>query len=124
PAGATHLVVVADPSNAISESKEDNNSASIPLSDIAMLSATTEDSQSVTFQYEIANASLNQPFQIRIYRSKRNQFDPNNDIPATDTITITPEQLDLEGKTATELGTHLMKVPAPLPLDLTPNYPY
>ena len=58
-----------------------------PSLDIEMLSATTEDSQSVTFEYEITGEGIDQ-FQVGIYRSADDQFDPA-DVPMVDLFTIT-----------------------------------
>ena len=44
------------------------------LPDIAMISATTTDSKSVTFDYSIANSDVTQPIHFEVYRSATAQF--------------------------------------------------
>src|SRR5207253_4357036 len=67
-----YLLVVADPSNAIAESDEDNNSKFIllPKSDIEVLSVKTDDSQSITVDYRINDAAIGQPIRFNVYASQ------------------------------------------------------
>ncbi len=62
------LLVVADPNNAIVEDDQDpfneDNTASIRRPDIVMLTATTADSQSITFTYEIRESDIAHPSRI------------------------------------------------------------
>ncbi len=65
-----------------------NTSFVQPTPDIVMLSATTEDSQSVTFEYEITGEGID-PFEVAIFRSEDDKFDPIEDPPVGVPFTIT-----------------------------------
>ena len=59
------------------EGLETRSLLSAALPDIAMVSATTSDSTSVTFDYDIQGAAVNQPIQFEIYRSATSQPGPD-----------------------------------------------
>ncbi len=80
--------------------------------DIEMLSATTEDSQSVTFQYAVTGSDIQQSFNVGIYRSADQTCDTG------DTLLKTQEIVPPDGS----VGIHLMQVSATLPID--PSHPY
>lgn len=90
PPGATHLLLITDPDDFIHESNEDNNSLALPieLPDIAILSATTEDSHSVTYTAEITGRAIDQPFQVSIYRSSDDQLDDGDVLLGSQTISV------------------------------------
>lgn len=80
-----------------------------------MISATTVDSQSVTYTYEIENSSLDTPLDIAFYRSAKNHFDPTHDIKIGDQILT---GADLGPGTHTETA----KLAGGLPID--PAHPF
>jgi hypothetical protein len=133
PPDAKYLLAVIDPDNTVAESDElngqmgANNVRSLRYHDIAMTSATTEDSKSVDFAYTLTGGALDQPFTVGVYRSpnpnfKLDQFDPQTDqvvgtfaIPATDD----------SGQASTSAGTHhitKLVVPSGLPPDTGHEY--
>ncbi|MBI1918651.1 MAG: hypothetical protein HYS12_28490 [Planctomycetes bacterium] len=83
-----YLLVVADPSNSITESNEDNNTASILLPDIAMQSAKLASGSSVQFTYDTTGNPG--PFQAGLYRSADVIFDASDILIDTQTITPSP----------------------------------
>jgi hypothetical protein len=113
PTGARYLLAVVDPDNLIDESEEGNNVSFVGLRDIVMQWATAENAQSVTFQYEIKDEDLSQPIVFTVYRSNS---DPSSAIAITSPITVTPDQLDLDGQPATARGVHRITVDASLPI--------
>ncbi len=59
-----------------------------PLSSISMVSATTVDSMSVTYTYQVQNAPDSGPLEIGVYRSPAPQFNPAQDqLIGTQTLT-------------------------------------
>jgi hypothetical protein len=90
-----------------------------------MISATTEDSQSVSYRYEISGADVEQSFVVGIYRSADNHCDTDDNLIATQ-VNVPPTDssptLDLDGAPAVAIGIHRLKVAAPLPID--PSHPF
>src|SRR4051794_24709330 len=62
------------------EGLEDRHLLAVALPDIAMISATTGDSRSVGFTYDIAPKDLGAPVRFDVYRSADDRFD-SSDIP-------------------------------------------
>lgn len=83
PAGTTHLLVRADDFAVIAESDEDNNVRSLELSNIRIVHAITDDSRQVRFDYEVTGAPAGQ-FEVKLYRSTRQNFTPETFDPAQD----------------------------------------
>ncbi len=81
-----------------------------PTGDIKMLSATTEDSQSVTFTYEIVGSGISQ-FEVGVYRSDDLVFEPNED-----------QEVGSAALNGVTPGTHTATIPASLRID--PSRPY
>lgn len=99
--------------------------AAVP--DIAMTSATTADSRSITFNYQIKNAPVTQPFQFGVYRSADPTFDAT-DIPV-DTMAVVPAgqpgaTLDQYGIAAASQGDHKITLDLPNGLPPDPQHPY
>jgi hypothetical protein len=97
------------------------------LPDIAMISATTSDSRSVTFDYNISGAAVTQPIQFTIERSAATQ--PGPDAQTVAGVVVNPTgkagiTLDQNGKPATAVGPHEITVAIPGGLPPTPARPY
>ena len=96
--------------------------------DIAMLSAMTTDSKSVTFDYSIANAPVGQPLDFAVYRSSTPQIGPDA-VQVADSVALPPGgqasgTLDASGQAATGEGTHALAVAIPGGLPPDPSHPY
>jgi hypothetical protein len=94
---------------------------------LVMDSATTRDSRSVTFEYDVQNADLGQSVTFGIYRSADNQFDASD--VAVGSVTVTPPgqgtpTRDDRGQPAGAVGHHQLTVPLPQGLPLNPEHPY
>jgi hypothetical protein len=86
-----------------------------------MLSATTQDSRSVTFSYDVPAAGAAGPLEFQVYRSPDGRLD-GGDVPVGGPVIVTPGQSDLEGAPATGPGVHRYRSDAALPID--PGRPY
>ncbi|MBX6314613.1 MAG: hypothetical protein IRY99_17120, partial [Isosphaeraceae bacterium] len=79
------------------------------LPDVALTSATTADSRSVTLAYDIRDAALAQPLEIGLYRSADDQFDAG-DLPIGSMIINPPDGAaatrDQDGQPAGSIGPH------------------
>jgi hypothetical protein len=100
---------------------------SAALPDIAMVSATTTDSKSVSFDYNIQGAAVNQPIQFEVYRSATSQ--PSTGAQAVAGVVVDPVgmggiTLDQNGNPATAQGAHEITVPVPGGLPPLPAEPY
>ena len=86
--------------------------------DIAMISATTGDSQSVTYTYQISNSPRSAPLDVAFYRAAAPQFDPSQ---ASQDIKLGDQVLT---GTDLNLGTHTetARLAGGLPID--PAHPY
>jgi hypothetical protein len=89
---------------------------------IVMDSATTADSRSVAVEYDILNAGLGQPVEFGVYRSADARFD-RSDVPVGST-TVTPQQLDDNGRPATTQGRHRLTIALPQGLPPNPEHPF
>jgi hypothetical protein len=89
--------------------------AASALPDIAMISATTPDSQSITFTFQVENASLNAPFDVAFYRAPASHFDLSADV-----------EIGAQMVSASDLSvgshTETAAIPGGLPID--PAHPY
>ncbi|MBY0458176.1 MAG: hypothetical protein K2V38_12610, partial [Gemmataceae bacterium] len=89
PAGATHLLVVADPDGSVTESNEANNIVAVqaPLPDIVML-ASSLTSDGIRFQYN----TVGDPgkFTVSVYHSSDYNLDPADVLLAEQTVTPFP----------------------------------
>jgi hypothetical protein len=98
---------------------------------IQMLSASTNDSQSVTITYQVNQPiDTEKPLQFGVYRSSDNQFDSGDALVDTETL-IPPGSssgqaatLDQNGQPATAVGTHTLTIPLPGGLPPFPSKPY
>jgi hypothetical protein len=95
--------------------------------EIVMDSATTVDSRSVTFEYDVRNADLGQAVVFGIYRSADDQFDPSD--VRVGSVTVTPPGQgttthDDNGQPAGTVGHHRLTVSLPQGLPLNPEHPY
>ena len=92
-----------------------------------MDSATTVDSRSVTFEYDVKNADLGQSVVFGIYRSADARFD-SSDVQVGSVTATAPGQgtptLDDNGQPATAIGHHQLTLPLPQGLPLNPEHPY
>jgi hypothetical protein len=73
-----------------------------PVSNISMVSATTVDSMSVTYTYQVQNAADPGPLEIGVYRAPTPQFNPAQDL-LIGTQNLTPSELTV--------GTHTIQDP-------------
>jgi hypothetical protein len=97
------------------------------LPDIALVSATTSDSRSVTFNYSITGAAVDQPIAFAVYRSATGQVDPG--APQVGSVVVNPPgpggpTLDTSGQPATAVGAHELTVALPGGLPPLPAEPY
>jgi hypothetical protein len=105
-------------------------SAAVPA--VAMLSATTTDSKSVSIAYEVNQASdATNPIEFGVYRSSNGEYSAGD--PLVGTFTVTPPggsagqadgTLDQSGKPAGALGSHQLVIPLPQGLAPAPEKPY
>ena len=94
-----------------------------PLPDVVMVSTSTKDSKSVTIDYRIDNAPVNQPIPIQIERSVDSQ--PHaSDIVVANLAIASSGQLDDNGQPATAVGKHQITLSIPSGLPPTPAMPY
>jgi hypothetical protein len=99
---------------------------------VAMLSASTTDSKSVTVEYQINQIpGATVPIQLGIYRSADNLFDSSDSL--VDTVTLarpgraaSPRAITLDesGQPTTVLGRHQLTIPLPSALPPYPEKPY
>jgi hypothetical protein len=92
-----------------------------------MVSATTADSRSVTFDYTVSNAPITQPIAFMVDRSATTQAGPGAQQIAS--VVVNPpgpggRTLDQNGNPATAVGTHEITVPLPGGLPPLPSQPY
>src|SRR5262249_48861488 len=76
---------------------------------IVMDSATTADSRSVTFEYDVKNANLGQSVVFGLYRSANDQFDPSDVEVGSVTVTAPGQGTatrDDNGQPAGAVGHH------------------
>ena len=99
------------------------------LPNIAMLSATTIDSQSVTVTYDVQNAPITQPIHIQVFRSASSTLDASS-VPVGPELVVSPSSattsatLDAAGQPAESLGRHQVTLTLPGGLPLNPRHPY
>jgi hypothetical protein len=138
------VIVVADPPSTgkpkgdiietnDTDSPKNNNVAAVMLPDVHMISATTQDSESVTFTYDVDHADLTLPFQVGVYRSRFPHdsipFDPRNIDPNNDeqigTLFALPA-VDSDGTSTSAMGEHTVSVDlsAAGGLSIDPAHPY
>jgi hypothetical protein len=103
--------------------------SSSTLPDVAMISAATADSKSITFVYDVKNADVTQPLQFGFYRSPDNAYHAGD--PQVGSVTIVPVgsaqigvTLDASGQPADAPGRHTITVGLPAGLPLNPMNPY
>ncbi len=107
------LLVVADPNNSINETNESNNFSVLVLPDIRIseTSATSVDSKSVNFEFQVVGAFVTE-FQVAVYRSRDMTLDAT-DIQIGNIVTVTvPNQV-----------TNPATIPM-LNLSIDPSHPY
>src|SRR5262249_9316735 len=109
------------------EDLEGRGLLSVTTPTIVMDSATTVDSRSVTFEYDVKNADLGQSVAFGIYRSANDQFDPS-DVEVGSATVMPPGQgtptRDDNGQPTGAVGHHRLTVPLPQGLPLSPEHPY
>jgi hypothetical protein len=92
---------------------------------IVMDSVSTLDSRGVTIEYDVRNGDLGQPFELGVYRSADDRFDPTD--PTVDTVTVggpgTPT-LDDNGLSPLAQGHHRLTFSLPGGLPPNPEHPY
>ncbi len=98
------------------EGLEERRLRSAVLPDLALVSASTADSKSVTVVYNINNNNVDQNFDIQVDRSADGQVD-STALPVAD-FTVDapgtgqgPPTLDNSGQPAADEGTHTLTVP-------------
>jgi hypothetical protein len=109
------------------EGLEDRWLPAAALPDIAMVSATTTDSRSVSIDYQIQNADIHQPITFGVYRSAEDQFD-STAIPVGTVQVFNPgsgnQTLDQAGLPATAVGNHEVTLPLAGGLPPNPQHPF
>jgi hypothetical protein len=109
------------------EGLESRSLLTATLPDIAMVSATTSDSRSVTFDYAISGAAVDQPITFAVYRSATSQVSPGAQVVGS--VVVNPPgpggpTLDTSGNPATAVGEHEITVALPGELPPLPGEPY
>jgi hypothetical protein len=99
------------------------------LPDIALLSATTHDSRSVTVVYNINGNNINKNFDIQIDRSGDGQVDATALPLSTFTVVAPgtgqgPLTLDDNGRPAADEGSHTLTIPIAGGLPPNPQHPF
>ncbi len=94
-----------------------------------MDSASTSDSKSVTFEYDVLNADPGQSVDFGVFRSADARFDASDTAVGLATVTDASTgpgapTLDDAGQPATAEGHHRLTVPLPGGLPLNPEHPY
>lgn len=89
------------------------------LPDIVMRAATTHDSRSVTFTYEIQNAALTGPLHVAFYRAADKHFDAKADIEIGDQLLT-----NSTNSTVLTEGTHTVTATLPRGLSIDPEHPF
>ncbi|MEO6808032.1 MAG: hypothetical protein ABI353_02840 [Isosphaeraceae bacterium] len=89
--------------------------------DLAMLSASTLDSRSVSVSYDVKNASIGSPVEFAVYRSADNAFDPSD--TKVGSIPVSPT-LGLDGQPALAVGKHQLTIPLADGLPPDPHQPF
>ncbi|MCA1686372.1 MAG: hypothetical protein LC745_10440, partial [Planctomycetia bacterium] len=96
--------------------------------DIVMVSAKTVDSRSITLDYNITGADVEQPIHFEIDRSSQPQFGPEAKlIGGVDVVRLGPAggpTRDAAGQPAMAQGRHELTVPLPGGLTPDPQHPY
>lgn len=92
------------------------------LPEVVMDSATTTDSKSVTFTYDVDNAPLDQPVTFGVYRSANAQLDVSD--AQIGSVWVGPSTRDDAGQPAGTEGRHTLTVPLPQGLTIDPAQPY
>lgn len=91
--------------------------------DIQMISATTHDSQNITFTYDVLNAPLQSPVDIGVSRSSDPALSADDLNIAT--LKLDPTQsLDQAGHSAAAVGVHEVTLALPGGLPPNPAHPY
>jgi hypothetical protein len=120
PPDAKYLLAELDPNNAIAESDETNNIAFVAYDPITMDSATSPNSKSISFSYDISEAEPGQPITVGIYRSNSPTFDGN--AIKVDEQTV-PAQ-DSNGGDSEAVGPHTVDIQDPNALLPDPTHEY
>ncbi len=94
---------------------------------VAVESATTTDSESVEFTYDVETPNLPSTLTFGIYRAATNAFDSTDTEVASISIptsTLGTGITDTNGQPASATGTHTLKVAVPGGLTILPDQPY
>jgi hypothetical protein len=97
------------------------------LADIAMISATTHDSRSVSVSYDVVNGTLPAPVSFTVYRSATPKWDGSAILVGSTQIgpgAGAGQALDQSGQIATAEGQHQLTLPLPGGLPPNPGHPY
>lgn len=99
-------------------------SGSTALPDVRIVAATTHDSRSVSFTYDVVNAPLSAPVTIGVYRSAEPAFGPDAIPVGSWRIDPGAVTLDQAGQPAGAEGTHPMTLALAGGLAPNPDHPY
>lgn len=94
------------------------------IPDIRMTSATTRDSQSVSFAYDVLNGPLQANVTVGVYRSADATFSPDDLNVGSLEITPGGSTVDQAGNSAAAAGSHEMTLPIADGLPPNPDHPY
>ncbi|MEO6811639.1 MAG: hypothetical protein ABI353_21205 [Isosphaeraceae bacterium] len=106
---------------------EDRRLLTVARPDIVMTAASTADSRGVTVVYDLNGADLDRPFEVGLYRSADDRFDPSDRLIAAETVAApapTGIPTDLDGAPAGALGTHRLTIEVPGGLTPDPSRPF
>ncbi len=111
------------------EGLEDRRLLAAPTPNIAMISASTPDSNSVVLDYAVQNADLPRSFELGVYRSADATFDPSDQLVGSFQVvapgtSASPPTLDANGHDATQQGVHQLDIPLANGLPPNPLHPY
>jgi hypothetical protein len=120
PPDAKYLLAKLDPNNTIAESDETNNIAFVAYDPIKMDSATSPNSRTIRFSYDISEAEPGQPITVGIYRSNNATFDGT--AIKVDEQTIPPQ--DSNGGDSEAVGPHTVDIQDPGALLPDPRHEY
>ena len=94
---------------------------------VEVTSATTEDSRSVIFEYDVNSPSLANELDFGVYRSADATFDADDQLVASvaiDTTSLGQSKADDDGLPASAPGHHRLTVPVPGGFGIEPEKPF
>jgi hypothetical protein len=125
PPDAKYLLLVINPDDAVAESdgpinKDTNNVQFLPIADVTLQDATQDSPRSVSVDFSITDASVEQPLEFDIYRSDQPSLDKSSASKEIGTQILDPstDPQDLA------IGTHKVTLIQGTELPPDPSMPY